>query len=64
MCEKGVVWRLFVRKREKVRGSWRECITRGFKICTSQNTVTVVKSRRMKWAVHVITTGQKRYACV
>lgn len=62
MCEKGVAARIFVRKTEKVRGSWRERITRGFIICTSPNTVTVVKSRKMKWAVHIITTGQKRNA--
>jgi hypothetical protein len=64
MCEKGVAQRILVHKREEVRGSWRECITRGFKICTSPSTVTVVKSRKMKWAVHVITTRQKTNACV
>jgi hypothetical protein len=56
--------RIFVRKGETVRGSRRECITRGFVICTSPNTVTMVKSRKMKWAGHAITTGQKRNSCV
>ena len=62
-CEKGVTWSIFVRNREKVRGSWRECITRGFVICTSPNTETVIKSRKMKWAGHVIIMVQKRNAC-
>ena len=56
ICEKGVARRIFVRKREEVRGSWSECITRGFIICTSPNTVTVFKIRKIKWAGHVITT--------
>jgi hypothetical protein len=64
MCGKGVAWRIFVCKGENVKEGWRECITRGFIICTSPNTVTVVKSRKMKWAGHVITTGQKRSFCV
>lgn len=64
MCEQTVARRIFVRKSEKVRESWREYTARGFIICTSRNTVTAIKYRKMKWAERVIAAGQKRNACV
>jgi hypothetical protein len=63
LFENGVTKRIFVRKAEKVGRCWRECVRRELIICTSPNSVTVIKSRKMAWAGHVMIMGAKKCMC-
>ena len=59
--ENGVLSRVFGPKRDEVTGEWRKLHTEELSDMYSlPNKVRVVKSRRMRWAGHVVHMGQGR----
>jgi hypothetical protein len=57
--ENRVLRRIFGRKREEDR-SWRKLHNELYSLYSSSNIVTVIKSRRMRWAGHVARMGKGR----
>jgi hypothetical protein len=58
--ENRVLRRIFGPKREE-DGSWRKLHNDAFhSLYSSLNIVRVIKSRRMRWAVHVARMGEER----
>ena len=59
--EKRVLRRIFGPRRDGVRGEWRKLHNEELNdLYSSPNNVRVVKSRRMRWAGHVLRTGEGR----
>jgi len=59
--ENRVLRRVFVSKRDKVRGEWRKLYNEELRdLYSLPNIVRVVKSRRMIWAGHVARMGEGR----
>jgi hypothetical protein len=55
--------RIFGHKREEVAENWRRLHNKELHILyTSSNIISVIKSRKMKWAGHVECTGEIRHA--
>jgi hypothetical protein len=56
--ENKVLRRIFGPKRDEVTGEWRRLHNKElFALYLSPNVITVIKSRRMKWAGHVARMG-------
>jgi hypothetical protein len=52
--------KIFQRKREEVSGDWcKYCSEELHDLCSSQNIIQVMTSRKMRWVGHV---GEKRNA--
>ena len=61
MFENRVLRRIFGSKRDKVTGEWRKLHNKELNdLYSLPNIVRVVKSRRMRWAVHVARMGEDR----
>jgi hypothetical protein len=59
--ENRVLRRIFGPKRDKVTGEWRKLHNEELHdLCSSPNTVRVIKSRRMRWTGHVARVGEER----
>ena len=55
--------RIFGPKRDEVTGNWRTVHSEGLNdMYSSPNIFRVIKSRRMRWARHVVRIGDKRGA--
>ena len=55
------VRRIFGPKRDKVTGEWRGLHNEELNdVYSSSNIVRVIKSRRMRWVVHVAHMGERR----
>jgi hypothetical protein len=53
--------RLFGPKRDGVTGGWRKLHNEELhNLCSSPSIITIIKSRRMRWAGHVARMGEKR----
>jgi len=58
--EKMVLRRIFRPKKDEVTGQWRKLHNEGLNdLCSSPNIVRVIKSRRMRWAGHVVRMGER-----
>ena len=61
MFENRVLTRVFGSKRDEVTGEWSKLHNEELRdLYSLPNTVRVVKSRRMRWAVHVARMGEGR----
>jgi len=61
MFENMVLRRIFGPRRDKVTGEWRRLHKEELiDLYSSPNIVWVIKSRRMRWAVHVVRMGEER----
>jgi len=59
--ENMVLRRIFGPKRDEVTGEWRRLHNEGLNdLYCSPNIVRVIKSRRMRWAGHVVRMGEER----
>jgi hypothetical protein len=59
--EKRVLRRIFGPKRDEVTGGWRKLRNEELhNLYSSPSIVRMIKSRRMRWAVHVAGIGEKR----
>ena len=59
--ENKVLRRIFVSKRDEVTGEWRKLHNKELSdLYCSPNIVRVIKSRRLRWAVHVAVMGERR----
>jgi hypothetical protein len=54
-----VLRRTFGPKRDDIIGGWRKLHNEDFHNLYSPNVVTIIKSRRMGWGVHVASMGDK-----
>ena len=55
------VLRIFGPKRDKVTGEWKKLHNEELNdLYCSPNTIRVIKSRRMRWAGHVASMGERR----
>jgi hypothetical protein len=60
MFENRVLRRIFVPKRDEVRGEWRKLYNEELNVLyCSPTIVRVIKSRRMRWAGHVARMGEE-----
>ena len=61
MFENMVLRRIFGPKRDEVTGEWRRLHNEELNdLYSSPNIVLVIKSRRMRWAGHVVRMGEVR----
>jgi hypothetical protein len=61
MSENRALRRIFGSKREEVAGDWRRLHNEElYNLYTSPNIITVIKSRRMRWAGHVVCKEEMR----
>jgi hypothetical protein len=57
--ENRVLRRIFGPKRDEVTGEWRRLRSREvYAVYSSQNIIRVIKSRRRRWAGHVVRMGR------
>jgi hypothetical protein len=55
-----VLRRIFGPKRDEVKGEWRKLHNEELlDLYSSPSIIRIIKSRRMKWAVHVARVGEK-----
>jgi hypothetical protein len=58
--ENSVLRRMFGPKRDEVSGDWRKLRNEGLhKLYSSPNIIRMIKSRRMRWAEHVVRMGER-----
>jgi transcription termination factor 2 len=63
MFENRVLRRIFGLKRDEVTGEWRKLHNKELlDLYSSPSIITIIKSRRMRWAGHVARMGEKRNA--
>ena len=61
MFENKVLRRLFGPRRDEVTGDWRRLHNEDLNdLYSSLNILRVIKSRRMRWARHVVRMGEER----
>ena len=61
LSENRVLRKIFGSKRDEVRREWRKLHNEELNdVYCSPNIVRVIKSRRMRWAVHVARMGERR----
>jgi hypothetical protein len=61
--ENRVLRRIFGPKRDEVTGEWRKLIKEELRdLYSSPSIIRIMKSRRMRWAGHVVLIGEKRNA--
>jgi hypothetical protein len=59
-----VLKRIFGPKRDEVTGDWRKLYNEELhNLYFSSNIIRMIKSRRMRWAGHVVGMGEKRNVC-
>jgi len=59
--ENRVLRRIFGPKRDEVTREWRKQHNKEFNdLYSSPNTVQVIKSRKMRWAGHVVRMGERK----
>jgi len=59
--ENRVLRRIFRQRRDKVTGKWRKLHNEELNdLYSSPNNVWMIKSRRMRWAGYVTSTGERR----
>jgi hypothetical protein len=58
--ENRVLRRIFVPKRDEVAGDWRKLHEELHNLHSSPNNIRVIKSRRMRWALHAARMGTRR----
>jgi hypothetical protein len=59
--ENRVLRRIFEPKRDEVTGGWRELHNEELhNLYSCPNIIRMIKSRRIRWARHVVGTGEKR----
>jgi hypothetical protein len=59
--ENRVQRRIFVPKRDGVTGGWRKLHNEELhNLYSSPSVIRIIKSRRMRWAGHVVRMGEKR----
>jgi hypothetical protein len=52
--------RIFGLKRDEIIGGWRKQLNEELhNFCSSQNIITTIKSRRMRWAEHEARTRER-----
>jgi hypothetical protein len=62
--ENRVLRRLFGPKKDEVTGEWRKLHNELLDdLYPSHNIVWMIKSRRMKWVMHVVRMGERRGVC-
>jgi hypothetical protein len=62
--ENRVLRRIFGPKRDEVTGKWRKLHNEELRdLYSSSSIIRIIKSRRMRWAGHVVRMGEKRNAC-
>jgi hypothetical protein len=58
-----VLRRMFGPKRDEVTGEWRKLHNEELRdLYSSPSIIRIIKSRRMRWTVHVARMGEKRNA--
>jgi len=63
--ENMVLGRIFGPRRDEVTGEWRRIYNKELNnLYSSPNIVRAIKSRRMRWAVHVARVGEERGGCI
>ena len=56
-----VLTRIFGRRKDHVTGEWRGLLNKEINdLCSSPNSVRVIKSRRMRWSMHVSRMVEER----
>jgi hypothetical protein len=61
--ENKVPRRIFGPKRDEVTGKWRRLHNKElYALYSTPNIIWVIKSRRLRWAGHVVCTGERRGA--
>jgi hypothetical protein len=61
--ENRVFRRIFGSKRDEVTGGWRKLHNEEFhNLYSSPRIIRTIKSRKMRWAGHVVRVGEKRNA--
>jgi hypothetical protein len=61
--ENRVLRRIFCLKRDEVTGDWRKLSNNELhNLYSSPSIIRMIKSRRMRWAGHVTSMAEKRYA--
>jgi hypothetical protein len=64
LFENRVLRRIFGAKRDEVTGGWRKLHNEELhNLYSSPSIIRMIKSRRMRWAVHVAIIGEKINAC-
>jgi hypothetical protein len=59
--ENRVLRRIFGSKRDGVKGGWRKLHNEELhNLYSSPSIIRIIKSRRMRWALHVALMGEKR----
>src|SRR5215470_5597965 len=62
--ENRLLRRIFVPKRDEATGEWRRLHHEELNdLYSSPNIIRVIKSRRMRWAWHVVRMGENRGSC-
>jgi hypothetical protein len=62
--ENRVLRRIFGPKRDEVTGEWRKLHNEELRILYSSPHSRQIKSRRLRWARHVVRMGEERNVCV
>jgi hypothetical protein len=63
--ENRVLRRIFRPKRDEVTGGWRKLHDEElYSFYSSPSIIRMIKSRRMRWAGHVVRMEEKRNACM